>query len=60
MSTLKADTIQNTSGGPATLTQQEAARVASIIASENDATLYRSLNVSSGVDEGTGDYTSII
>ena len=54
MSTLKADTIQNTSGGPATFTQQEAARV--IIASENDATLYRSLNVSSGVDEGTGDF----
>ena len=54
MSTLKADTIQNTSGGPATFTQQEAARV--IIAADSSANLQRSLNVSSGVDEGTGDY----
>lgn len=54
MSTLKANTIQNTSGGAATLTQQEAARVT--IAANDAAVLYRSLNVTSGVDEGTGDY----
>jgi len=54
MSTLKADTIQNTSGGAATLTQQEAARVT--IAASDAAVIFRSLNVSSGVDEGTGDY----
>jgi|TARA_R100000479_G_scaffold152030_1_gene87873 hypothetical protein len=54
MSTLKADTIQNTSGGPATFTQQSAARV--FIAADGSASLHKSLNVSSGVDEGTGDY----
>ena len=55
MSTLKADTIQNTSGGAVTLTQQSAATVT--VAGSDAAALLESLNVSSGTDHGTGDYS---
>ena len=54
MSTLKADTIQNTSGGAATLTKQSAAKmfidIPALLSSINT-----SLNVSSLDDDGTGD-----
>lgn len=58
MSTLKADTIQNTSGGAATLTKQHAAKswvnfdgTAGTIAARD------SFNVSSLTDNGTGLYS---
>jgi hypothetical protein len=57
MSTLKADTIQSTSGGAATLTKQEAAKAYS----NNDMTvpdIRKSLNVSSIADNGTGQSTT--
>ena len=56
MSTLKADTIQSTSGGAATLTKQSAAKA---WANLNGSTfgLRKSLNIASAVDNGTGDYT---
>ena len=64
MSTLKADTIQSTSGGAATLTKQEAARAtyAFNIDSEymtiaNNTLSSESLNASSGTDRGTGTLT---
>ena len=56
MSTLKADTIQSTGGGAATLTKQTAAKGfvsfngTGTIASDN------SFNLSSLADAGTGDY----
>jgi len=55
MSTLKADTIQSTSGGAATLTKQSAAKAWH--QSDNAATQADSFNVSGGTDNGTGDYT---
>ena len=57
MSTLKADTIQSTGGGAATLTKQEAAKAYS----NNDMTvpdIRKSLNVSSIADNGTGQSTT--
>jgi len=55
MSTLKADTIQSTSGGAATLTKQNAAKVRGQHAS---GTLQLgSLNHSSITDNGTGTFT---
>jgi len=55
MSTLKADTIQNTSGGAVTLTNQYAAK--SYINFDNDGTsIFKSVNVSSLSDDGTADY----
>ena len=52
MSTLKADTIQSTSGGAATLTKQSAAKA---WASWNSTTTVQdSLNISSLSDGGTG------
>ena len=56
MSTLKADTIQSTSGGAATLTKQEAVKMWT----NYDATAQAvdgSLNSSSVTDNGTGDFT---
>jgi len=57
MSTLKADTIQSTGGGAATLTKQNAAKAWAL-----DETLYSnsnfvadSFNIASTSDEGTGD-----
>lgn len=58
MSTLKADTIVAADGtSPVTLTKQSAAKV--IAAMDNTATALgtANLNVSSGTDNGTGDYT---
>ena len=54
MSTLKADTIQNTSGGAVTLTKQHAAKAYSTY---NNATSTEGLNISSVTDNGTGDST---
>jgi hypothetical protein len=55
MSTLKADTIQSTGGGAATLTKQEAAksRVSATITS-NVHTIQDSFNVSDLIDDGAG------
>ncbi len=55
MSTLKADTIQSTGGGAATLTKQEAAKARFV--SDSNMTFYGSFNISSGTDNGTGNYT---
>jgi hypothetical protein len=56
MSTLKADTIQSTSGGAATLTKQSAAKA---WANLNGSTfgLRDSFNVASATDNGTGHHT---
>ena len=57
MSTLKADTIQSTSGGAATLTKQAAAKAWSKLNGTGTISLYGSFNISSVADNGTGDYT---
>jgi len=61
MSTLKADTIQNTSGGAVTLTNQAAAKVF-LYAQQRTATVEskNSLNVSSWNDDGSGKSTTNI
>jgi len=57
MSTLKADTIQSTGGGAATLTKQHAAKVwVNFDGSASGATVRDSFNVTSTDDDGTGDY----
>ena len=53
MSTLKADTIQNTSGGAVTLTNQSAAKVWSGVATTS-ATAGDNFNISSLADDATG------
>lgn len=54
MSTIKADTVQNTSGGPVTLTQQTAAKVN--LNMDNSMTARDSLNISSITDlAGSGE-----
>ena len=53
MSTLKADTIQSTSGGAATLTKQIAPKTFSV-ATADGTTLSDSFNISSLSDDGTG------
>lgn len=59
MSTLKADTIQSTGGGAATLTKQEAPKlVVRYTTVSTTATVGSPLNVASLTDNGTGD-TSI-
>lgn len=59
MSTLKADTIQSTGGGAATLTKQEAPKlVVRYTTVSTTATVGSPLNVTSLTDNGTGD-TSI-
>ena len=57
MSTLKADTIQSTSGGAATLTKQEATKFWVTYDAVNQATK-GSLNQSSLTDETTGRFHS--
>jgi|5B_taG_2_1085324.scaffolds.fasta_scaffold01604_13 hypothetical protein len=63
MSTLKADTIQNTSGGAVTLTNQHAPKawvvyVSANLTSNSDLTgVSDSFNMTSVVDNGTGDHT---
>ena len=54
MSTLKADTIQSTSGGAATLTKQHAAKAWCKFG--NDAQPDDSFNIASGTDVGTGQW----
>ena len=62
MSTLKADTIQSTSGGAATLTKQAAAKVtfgmnlrsSTSMDLATNAISTECLNISSGTDAGTG------
>ena len=56
MSTLKADTIQSTGGGAATLTKQHAAKVWVNWKGTDTVGLNGSFNVSSGADLGTADY----
>tara|TARA_R100001510_G_scaffold30092_1_gene26798 strand:+ start:205 stop:570 length:366 start_codon:yes stop_codon:yes gene_type:complete len=53
MSTLKADTIQSTSGGAATLTKQEAAKAWSY-SGLDDNIIDDSFNTASLTDHGTG------
>ena len=55
MSTIKVDTVQSTSGGAVTLTNQIAHKA--LINAENDASLNNSLNISTNTDSGTGLYT---
>ena len=57
MSTLRADTIQNTSGGAVTLTKQSAAKAWGHVATANSTTLDDSFNYTSVTDNGTGDWT---
>ena len=58
MSTLKADTIQSTSGGAATLTKQHAAKAwAEIDGDASTVVAFDSFNTSSFDDDGTGLYT---
>ena len=54
MSTLKADTIQSTSGGAATLTAQQG--VKAFANQDNGTSLNESFNVSSLTDNSTGRY----
>ena len=54
MSTLKADTIQNTSGGAVTLTKQSAAKAWVNFTTITTTSSNDSLNVSGLVDNGTG------
>ncbi len=56
MSTLKADTIQSTGGGPVTLTKQSAAKMFYNLNGTGTIALRDSLNISSATDKGTGDY----
>ena len=55
MSTLKADTIQSTGGGAATLTKQSAAKTW-VTKAADGASIPDSFNVSSLDDDGTGDF----
>mgnify|MGYP003117696122 FL=1 len=57
MSTLKADTIQSTSGGAATLTKQHAAKAWATIDETGSSSLRDSFNVSGITDNGTGDFS---
>ena len=57
MSTLKADTIQSTSGGAATLTKQSAAKAWITYKGTSTNAIMESFNMSGVVDNGTGDYT---
>ena len=55
MSTLKADTIQSTSGGAATLTKQHAAKAWIHFTAVSSHSIRGSFNVSTLTDVGTGD-----
>ena len=54
MSTLKADTIQNTSGGVATLTNQYTAKQWANVDHKTDNAIDNSVNTSSLTDNSTG------
>ncbi len=58
MSTLKADTIQSTGGGAATLTKQSAAKAWVGFNTITSTSIFQSQNVSSLTDNGTA-YTTI-
>jgi hypothetical protein len=58
MSTLKADTIQSTGGGAATLTNQTAAKA--FCTTDGDTTINDSLNISSATDDGSGDNSFVV
>jgi len=59
MSTLKADTVQSTSGGAVTLTKQHAPKVwVNYDGTASGAAARDSFNVSGQADNGTGDYTT--
>ena len=60
MSTLKADTVQSTSGGAVTLTNQKAIKSYYYISPAGDVTILDSLNISSMTDSGTGRYVGNI
>ena len=57
MSTLKADTIQNTSGGAVTLTKQQAAKMWVNLNGTGTIAILDSFNVGGATDNGTGDFT---
>jgi len=57
MSTLKADTIQSTGGGAATLTKQMALRAWVNFNGTGTIAARNSINLSSLTDNGTGEYT---
>ena len=57
MSVLKADTIQSTGGGAATLTKQSAAKMFVNLTGTGTIANNKSLNVSSVTDNASGDYT---
>ena len=57
MSTLKADTIQSTGGGAATLTKQNAAKAWFNLDGTDTISFRDSFNCSSATDNSTGDYT---
>jgi hypothetical protein len=54
--TLKVDVVQNTSGGPVTLTDQATAKNWSNIQGTGTVALLGSFNTSSLADNGTGSY----
>ena len=56
MSTLKADTIQSTGGGAATLTKQEGVK-SRLVYYQPGPTVYGSFNISSVSDDATGAFT---
>ena len=56
MSTLRADTIQNTSGGAVTLTNQSAAKAWMQLNGTGTIAIQGSFNTSSATDNTTGDY----
>tara|TARA_R100001440_G_scaffold74022_1_gene99045 strand:+ start:386 stop:772 length:387 start_codon:yes stop_codon:yes gene_type:complete len=58
MSTLKADTIQSTAGGAATLTKQTAAK--HFVNMDAGTTINDSFNTSSIADNGTGNHASTL
>jgi len=57
MSTFKVDTLQSTTGGDVTLTNQSAAKVWTSFNGTNTAAINASLNASSLVDNASGQFT---
>ena len=57
MSTLHANTVETSSGGPVTLTQQNAAKAWISFTGTGTVAIRSALNMSSVTDNGTGDYT---
>jgi len=57
MSTLHANTVETSSGGPVTLTKQSAAKAFVNFNGFDTVAIQESLNMSSITDNATGDYT---